>query len=452
MLWLLQLSILTKNNYNYSSNQTNPGIELVNYKIQNTIATLKENIKNILKSNEISINEINRRIGEIDAEISQLPETEKELIGIKRRYKLNDDIYTYLLTKRAEAGIAKASNVPDNKILDYAREDNAVLISPKRSLNYAIALIIGLLIPILIILMLDFFNDKIVERKDVEETTSIPILGEIGHNNKETDMVVLEKPKSSIAESFRTLRTNIQYFNIDMADKTRVISITSTISGEGKSFCAINLASIFALGDKKTLLMGIDLRKPKLHRELNTDNIKGLSTYLVGTHTLDEVIIPTHQNNLFFMPAGPVPPNPAELIETTKMVNLVNLLKEKYDMIIMDTPPIALVTDALLLAKYSDINLFVIRQNYSRKNMVKLINELFQEKGFKNVGIVINDIKIQGYYGYTYYGNYGYGKYGYRYGNGRYGYGDSSGYYEDDHENGSSNKPGMIARLFGKKQ
>ena len=269
-------------------------------------------------------------------------------------------------------------------------------------------------------------------------------------------MVVFERPKSSIAEAFRTLRTNLLYFNIDRKDPNIVISITSTISGEGKSFCAINLASVFAIGDKKTLLMGIDLRKPKLHRELGLENMKGLSTYLAGTHSLDEVIVSTHQNNLFFMPAGPVPPNPAELIETRKMELLIEELKQRYDVIIMDTPPIALVTDALLLTKFSQVNLFVLRQNYSRRNMIKLINEVYRERGFKNIGILINDISVQGYYGYSYYGSYGYGKYSYRYGYGRYGYGygysSGSGYYDDDADNGNEKgKKGLLSFIFGKR-
>lgn len=442
-----------RNNYNYSSNKTNPGVELVNFKIKSTLADLKENIINIINTNEIAISEVDKKIALADIEMSKLPATEKELIGINRHYKMNDEIYTYLLTKRAEAGIAKASNIPDNKILDYARENSAALISPKKSLNYIIAIIIGLLIPIIIIVVVDFFNDKIIERKDIESQTNIPILGEVGHNSKGTEMVVFERPKSSIAEAFRTLRTNLLYFNIDRKDPCFIITITSTISGEGKSFCAINLASVFAIGEKKTLLMGIDLRKPKLHRELGFDNLKGLSTYLVGTHRLDEVILPTQQNNLFFLPAGPVPPNPAELIETRKMENLMTKLKEEYEIIIIDTPPVAMVTDAILLTKYSDINLFVLRQNFSRRNMIKLINEVFQERGFKNVGILINDISVQGYYGYSYYGNYGYGKYTYKYGYGRYGYGYGSGYYDDDNSNGNGNASGgFFASIFSRKK
>ncbi len=442
-----------RNNYNYSSNKTNPGVELVNYKIKSTLADLKENIKYIINTNEIAISEVDKKIDLADLEMSKLPTTEKELIGINRHYKMNDEIYTYLLTKRAEAGIAKASNVPDNKILDFARDNNAVLISPKKSLNYIIAIILGLLIPIIIIVIVDFFNDKIIERKDIESQTNIPILGEVGHNSKGTEMVVFERPKSSIAEAFRTLRTNLLYFNIDRKDSCFIISITSTISGEGKSFCAINLASVFAIGEKKTLLMGIDLRKPKLHRELGFDNLKGLSTYLVGTHKLEDVILPTQQNNLFFLPAGPVPPNPAELIETKRMESLMNELKGKYEVIIIDTPPIAMVTDAILLTKYSDINLFVLRQNFSRRNMIKLINEVFQERGFKNVGILINDISVQGYYGYTYYGSYGYGKYTYRYSYGRYGYGYGSGYYDDDNSNGNGKgTKGFLASIFRRKK
>jgi capsular exopolysaccharide synthesis family protein len=311
--------------------------------------------------------------------------------------------------------------------------ENASLISPKKSLNYTIALIIAILIPLIIIIIRDFFNDKIVERKDVEEHTTVPIIGTIGHNDKGVELVVHEKPKSSIAESFRTIRTNLQYLNAGNEEKCIVINVSSTVSGEGKTFCAANLASIFAMSEKKTLIMGVDLRKPKLHKEFGITNNKGLTTYLIGKDKLEDVIYKTVVENLEFMPAGPVPPNPAEMIDTQKMADLMAHLKTLYDFIIVDTPPVALVTDALLLNKFACVNIFVVRQNYSSKSVLKFVNDLFTEKDMKALSILINDVKVPSYYGYrTGYG-YRYGGYGYSYGYG-YGYGSGYGYYDDDVE------------------
>lgn len=406
----------TKNAISYSSTEKNPSIGILESKITSTKEKLLENLSNIINSTNISSTELNKRIEKVDIEIQKLPLTEKQLINIQRKFDLNDNIYTYLLEKRTEAGIAKASNIAENKILDIARPENAVLIAPKKNLNYIISLIIGILIPLIIIILKDFFNDKITEHKDVEDNTKIPILGSIGHNSKGVELIVNENPKSSISESFRSLRTNLQYLLIEKENHT--ITISSTVSGEGKTFCAVNLASIIASANKKTLIMGFDLRKPKLHKVLNTSNDVGLSNYLINKCSLDEIILPSGVENLDFIPSGPIPPNPAELIETKKMENLISELKQKYDYIIMDTPPIALVTDALLLSKFADTNIFVVRQNYSRKGVLKFVNDLYDQKNFTSLGILINDVKTPSYYGYGY-------KYGYGY---DYGY----GYYEEN--------------------
>ena len=417
-----------KSSYSFASNSKNPAIEMVNYKIENIRKSLLENINNLIQATQISVKDVDSRIALVEAEIEKLPGTEKELINIKRKYNLNDQIYTYLLTKRAESGIAKASNVPDNKVIDNALFENSVQVSPKRSLNYTIAILLGLLIPIIIIIVVDFFNDKILDRNDVESTTKIPILGSIGHNNKNLDFVVFQKPKSSIAESFRTLRTNLQYLHVDEKLKTHVISITSTVSGEGKTFCALNLASIFALSGKKTVILGLDLRKPKLHKDFGIDNSIGVSTYLIGNDVIDNIIVSTAQENLSIVPSGPIPPNPAELLESERMHNLMEELKLRYDIIIIDTPPVAIVTDALLISKYTDTNIFVIRQNYSNKSVLKFVNNLYKEHDYKSLGILINDVKVPSYYGNRY-------GYGYKYGSYGYGYGYGYGYYDDDEEN-----------------
>jgi len=418
-----------KSNYDYASNLKNPATEMISSQIESNRRALAENIRNLIQSNIISINEVDKRIADVESEVAKLPNTEKQLINIQRKYKLNDQIYTYLLTKRAESGIAKASNVPDNKIIDNCEVQNAIQVSPKTTLNFTIAILIGILIPLIIIIVVDFFNDRILDRHDIEAHTDIPIVASIGHNNKNVDFVVFQKPKSSIAESFRTLRTNLQFLQLDKTLKTQTIALTSTVSGEGKTFCTLNLASIFALSGKKTVIMGLDLRKPKLHKDFGVDNTIGISTYLIGKNTLDEIIIPTIQDNLCLVTSGPVPPNPAELIESDRMGQLIEELKSRFEIIIIDTPPVALVTDSLLISKYVDTNIYVIRQNYSSRTVIKFVNGLYHDKNYKSLGILINDVKIPTYYGNRPGYGYKYGAYGYGY---RYGYGYGSGYYDDD--------------------
>lgn len=240
-------------------------------------------------------------------------------------------------------------------------------------------------------------------------------------------MVVSKHGKSSIAESFRSLRTNLQYF-FDTEDK-KIITINSTISGEGKTFCAVNLASVIAISNKKTILIGLDLRKPKLHKVLNINNDIGMSTYLIGKNSINEVIQKTEVENLDVIVSGPIPPNPAELIENHRMTEIIEELKKQYDYIIIDTPPVALVADALLVTRHAVANIFVIRQNYSSKSVIKFVNDLHNEKKLTNLSLLLNDVDVASGYGYRYGGNH------YRYGSYRkYGYGYGYGYYEEDNE------------------
>lgn len=396
-----------------------PGLSLVNAKIQNAMDALKENMREIINTTNLSLNEVNKRQEQVEKEIQRLPVTERHLLTIQRDFKLNDQIYDFLLQRRADAAIARASNVADNKVLDAASALDCVQITPRAGRNKMIAYVLGILIPLSILIIIEFFNERIIEPKDIEKATKVPIFGSVGHNEKMSDLPVADNPKSAIAESFRALRTNLQY--VMRSDEQKVICISSTISGEGKTFCSINLASIIAQSNKKTLLMSLDLRKPKIHRIFNIENEKGLSTFLIGKTSFEEVIYKTNINNLYVATSGPVPPNPAELLETNLMEVFINKAKESFDIIIMDTPPLAIVTDAFLLTRFSNAFLFVVRQNYSTKAVLQLVDDLQTKRNLSNVGILINDVKIVSYYGRKYGYNYGYG-YGYGYGD-RYGHG-----------------------------
>jgi len=371
--------------------------------------------------------------------VQKLPGTERQMIDIQRKFTINDQIYTFLLEKRAEAGITRASNTSDHKILDIARPENAVIVKPKISINYMMALVIGGAFPLLLIILIEFFDNKINSRKDIENSTNVPVLGSIGHNKNISELPVIETPKSALTESFRALRANLKFL---LKEKERkVIAISSTISGEGKTFCSVNLAAIIAMSGKKTLLISLDLRKPKIHKIFNLENQEGVSTYLIGKSDYTSIIHKTNINNLFVATSGPVPPNPAELIGAEEMAVFIDKLKKDFDNIIIDTPPVAVVSDALLLKDFVDIYLFMVRQDFSNKNVLQLLNNLYTKRDIKNMYILINDVQVKGYYGYNYYG-YDYG-YGYEY------YG--KGYYSDDETVSSTEKlKTLYRRLFRK--
>ncbi|HDR89854.1 MAG TPA: polysaccharide biosynthesis tyrosine autokinase [Bacteroidetes bacterium] len=412
----------------HSAQRFNPSVTLNARQIEETRQILLEHVSSMIESAALSMKDIDRRMAEVEKDIQQLPVTERALIGIERKFQVNDEIYTYMLQKRMEAGIAKASNLPDNRMLDQARAENAARVKPKTSMNYMIALILGFVVPVVIILLIDFFNNRIVDRKDIEDHTSVPVIGSVGHNKTDSEIPVFLQPKSSIAESFRALRTNLQYMLREKGEN--IVLISSTVSGEGKTFIATNLAVIVAMSGRKTLLVGLDLRKPKIHRDFNITNETGLSTYLINQSELDDIIHPTDIENLYVVTSGPVPPNPAELLETGRMATFMEHIRKEYDMVILDTPPVAVVTDAILVSKYSHANIFVVRHNFSHKNVIQFIDEIYKRKDIRNISLLINDIKLHGYYGYGYGYRYGYG-YGYNYGYG-YGYGYGSDYYSDD--------------------
>lgn len=410
-------------------------LRLLEAGIARTRNAISENIKSGLQNIGRTKNDLEIDLKNVEREIRLLPSTERQLINIQRKFDINNTVYTFLLEKRAEASIARASNVSDNRIIDYAGYHSASQIRPRKAKNFRMAFLLGILFPFGGILLLDILNNKIIDRKDIERRTSVPLVGYISHNSLQTDLPVAENPGSTLSESFRSVRTSLKYF---LKEKDcKVISVSSTISAEGKTFISTNLATIIAMSDKKVLLVGLDLRKPRIHKIFGIDNQIGISTFLIGEEGFDNIIFKTKVDNLWYAPSGPVPPNPAELIDSELMVTFFEKAKKQFDYIIIDTPPVAIVTDALLVEPFTDFYLFVVRQRYSLKNTIDLIEEIRKNGSIKSMGIVINDISLSGYYGYGL--RYGYSMgYGYNYGYnyydqyGKYGYSDSAkGYYKD---------------------
>lgn len=401
-----------------SSTEKNPYFTALNEQISTARKALRETVQNIVNISKISLTDIKKRESDLSGDIMKLPKTERELIGIQRKYKINNDIYTYLLEKRAESEIAKASSLSDRQILYLSRK--AELIYPKKKLNYIVGLLLGLLLPMAFFFLKDYFNTKIKEKKDIEDATSLPLLGIIAHKKFESNLVVAEDRKSLVAETLRSIRTNLKFFAAEKEKKT--VLVTSTIPGEGKTFCAVNLACIIAISGKKTLLIGLDLRKPRVAQDFSLSNDIGMTTFLIGKASFEKIIQTNGVENLDIIAAGPVPPNPSELLETEHLKEFFDKAKSIYDYIIIDTPPVGLVSDALHIMKYVDICAYVVRQNFSQKRFINYINEISTTADIPHVGIILNDVKIKK-------SRYGYGNYSYGYG---------SGYYNDIEENESA--------------
>lgn len=402
---------------------------------------LLENIATAKTALQYDLALVNNKIDEAENTMKQLPEDQQELIKIKRKYDLSDNIYSTFLQKRSEADIVKAANLSDIHFIDPAKDIGGGLVGPKTSVNYVLALFLGLLIPLLFVFGIFFINNSIQNTEDISKLTQIPLIGVIGLSNEKSDLAVYEKPKSALSESFRAIRSSLQFlYKQQKLDGAKTLMITSSVSGEGKTFCSLNIATVFALSEKRTVILGLDLRKPKLFDEFNLTNEVGVVNYLIKQKTVDEIINHTHIPFLDVIISGPIPPNPAEMIMSDGMKDLIEELKHKYDYIILDTPPVGLVSDALELAQYCDVTLYIVRQNFTKKEMITLLNNRIKRGELNNTSIILNGFQNKAKYG----AGYGYG-YGYGYGATTY----SNGYHDDDKPKNIFEK---VMGLFRKKQ
>jgi len=378
-----------------SQNPKDLHVKTIDKKISNIRQTLQEIVENNLKTVDISINEIEYRIKKLQAKLSKLPVTELKLLGIERNFKLNDAIYTFLLQKRAEAQIAQASNTSSYEIVDPARYVLAAVVGPKTGLNYFIGLVIGLIIPFIFVLLKDLFNNKIVEISTLERLTNIPVIGQVYRSSRKIPASGLANISDNITkESIKSLRTNIQILSAQGVPN-QVILTSSSVSNEGKTMLAINLAQSFAMAKKKTVLVGYDLRNPSLDEQLKLIKDFGVSTYLSGVDSAGDIIQHTENKYLDVITEGPKSPNPLELIASGKSKELIELLRNYYEFILIDTSPIGLVTDAKLLMNLTDVNMLVVRQSYTK--IPDFVNNLKGLTNYKldNLWIVFNDYAIK---------------------------------------------------------
>ena len=397
-------------------------------------------LKNALQYDKIKVN---TKLKELETKINVLPEKELEYLNISRKYNLSDNVYNTFLQKRMEASIVKAANLSDIQFPDPAKDIGGGLVGPRTGVNYITAFFIGIFIPLIVIFILFFIRNSIQNIEDISSVTDIPLIGVVGIKHNESNLSVFERPKSALSESFRAIRSSLQFlYKKQSLMGSKTLMLTSSISGEGKTFCSINIATVFALSEKKTIILGLDLRKPKIFDDFNVKNDIGAVNFLIGQNKLEEVIQKTHIPYLDVLTSGPIPPNPSELILGNSMKEMMELLKKEYDYIILDTPPVGLVSDALELAQYSDVILYIVRQNFTKKEMLALLNNRSKRGELNNISIVFNGYENKAKYGTGY--GYGYG-YGYSYG---FSEGYSNGYHDEEIPRGFINK--LIYKYFKK--
>jgi capsular exopolysaccharide synthesis family protein len=380
---------------------------------------------------------------------------ELEYSKLQRIYSINEAYYTQLLNKKAEILISQSGYVSTNLVLEKASVPGAP-IAPLLPKTLTMAIILALVLSILFLLARYLFYNKILTSSDISKFTDIPVIGEVvtsRHKNEFSQAVVHKNARSHITENFRKIRTNLDYFPLE--SKCRVIITTSTVPGEGKTFVAINTADIYAMSGKKVLLVDFDLRKPRLEKCLDLDNELGVSTALTNRKTWQECLHKNVLDNLDVLTSGPVTPIAAELLIGKNMDTFIAEVRNEYDIVILDTPPLGIIHDAITLSKYADNFFYIMRSGISVKGYIEYINGIKEEHNIKNISMILNGLPVSKHssYGYNKYGYSHYGKYGYGYGHG-YGYGYGYGYStdEDDDGNGKKEKTGFFKRLFGKKK
>ena len=385
-------------------------VKAVDDQIMSLKGKVIDNIQSMRRSLETTQRNLlteSRRMGSI---ISSMPKKERELVDITRQQGIVNELFIFLLSKREETAISHAATVADSRIIDPARS-TTFPVQPKKLIFLIGFALIGLLIPAGIIWLIDILSTTIRTKDDLKSHLKPPVIGEISYVGKNSDfMIITTKNKSRPAEQLRSLRTNIQY--MQAGGSAKVILVTSSISNEGKTFLSANIGVSFAVLGKKTILLNCDLRKAVMHKFFGLDNKMGLSNYLAGYATLEQIIRKTEESeNLDVITCGQIAPNPQELLLGDRLPQLFDYLKSKYDYIVIDTPPVGLMSDAIILNNYSDVTLYVLRQNYTPKDRIRLINELYVSKQLKNLGVVVNGVKDDEWGGYSYGSNKYYNKY-----------------------------------------
>jgi len=396
-------------------------IQFLNKQIEAARQDLLSAIANARQTTENELQRLNQRYRDLEKEYYNLPEKEAELLRLSRITDLKQKYYLQFKEKQLEYEVIKAGIVSNFTLLEPASV--GLLVAPRRRVIQLSGILLGLLLGIALVALRYMLQNKILSLSDLESLTDIPVLGIVPRYRQKMEnptLLVFSHPKSIMAESFRSIRANLEFLHSGSGKQS--IAVTSTTSGEGKTFIALNLAGVLNIAGKKVILLDLDMRRPRIHLAMETENKTGMSTLLIGKHGLEDCVRHSPHEGLNYITAGPIPPNPAELLLSRSFQELLETLKEQYDYIVMDTPPVALVTDALQLMRLIDYPIYVLRSEYSNRDFLNLPNKWYDEKRIPNLSLVLNDVKLSR----TRYGHYGYG--------GGYGYGYGYGYYADDHK------------------
>lgn len=400
-----QVQELTKLNADLASKDggllNNPQVLAIKKRRRSLRQALSGTVSGLIQSTEFVIEDLSKRIGSNQYQLNSLPKTFGQLEGVTREAKLSEDLYTYLQEKRAEAGIAIASDQVDKAVVDNAARVSSKPISPDKKMILGGALLLGLALPLGVILLRDLFDDTVGDLDELKRVSTVPVLTTIPNSKRKR--ITPDEPKSVLAEAFRTARINLQYLNAKV--NTNIIGLTSSTSGEGKSFCAINLATIMAMSGKRTVLVDCDMRRPRVLEYMKMTSEAGLSTYLIDECSIDDLTRSSDIAGLDVIGAGPIPPNPLELMESPRLKQLLDNLKDRYDRIVLDASPMGLVSEFVILMQHLDVTLYVVRENVTKKGMLDLLNENYQNEKVRNVNLILNDVKGAGASGdqYGYY-------------------------------------------------
>ncbi len=374
-----------------NSTRDNPYIQIIEADIVNMKENLIESMRSTIETTEKKLLDTEDRMFKLNEEFSALPAIEREYLAIEREFKIINNLYDFLLKRKSDVEIQRAANSPDHEVIDFAGDSGTSNVSANPKSAYINAVIWALLLPSVFLFLIVFLNNRVMALEDITANTSIPVAGLVSANQTRHFDAVMRAPSSYFTELFRLIRIKI---NLQPAIGEQVLMVTSAVVEEGKTFIALNLASVYALTGKKTLLVGFDMRRSDIGSHLNLDENLGITPCLLHQLPVEQVVQKTSTKNLDILLSGPVPPNPDELIESPKTQLMFQELRKKYDYIVMDTPPIGLFGDAILLNKYCDATAFVVRHNFTRKKeMVSSLSEM-ETNGIKKINIIYNDAKI----------------------------------------------------------
>lgn len=382
---------LERDKLTQTTSNENPMLQTIDNQIKATKNNIGENVRTMRSMLTRSKEEYVAENEKIENDIRSIPLKERTLMDKTRQQTIKDNLYTYLLQKREEMAVAFAASVADSRVLDVAKSSGTP-VKPVGVVIYALFGLVGLLLPTAAVAGKNALNTRVTRRTDVETVTQVPILGEVMNKRHRDILVVAPHHRSVVAEQIRSIRTNLQVWN-DETDPKQVLLFTSSMSGEGKSFVSLNLGASLALTNQPTVIVELDMRMPRLHQLFDIDNTVGLSSYLNGQATLTDILkpVPGHPN-YFIIPSGPLPYDPSELLGGPNLKQLIELLRDQFRFILLDAPPIGIVTDAQVIASFADATLFVIRHGVTPKHSLKLLDTLYREQRFQNLSVILNAV------------------------------------------------------------